>query len=131
MGFIHPRWLFGISSINNIERYFVGTIQSRGQHCPPVCPQVDWFPSNLYKSESGPGDRGAGLVNDSWAKYIMQGFFWAIYSDLSRRVVTPNGGGCKGIPPKWPKHSGEGLKINCPGICKNSTLYRQIITEPE
>jgi len=38
-------------------------------------PQVDWFPSNLYKSESGPGDRGAGLVNDSWAKYIMQGFF--------------------------------------------------------
>ena len=25
--------------------------------------------------------------------------FWAIYNDISRRLVTPNGGDCKEIPP--------------------------------
>ena len=37
----------------------------------------------------------------------MPRLIWTIYNDLSRRVVTPNGGFSKGIrTPKWPKQSG-------------------------
>ena len=35
----------------------------------------------------------------------IQGYFWAIHSDLSRRLVTPKGSLARESDPKWLKHS--------------------------
>ena len=48
----------------------------------------------------------------TWVTRQILYIFWANYSDLSRRLVTPHGGDCsdcKGIPSKSPKHSGSGI----------------------
>ena len=42
---------------------------------------------------------------------------WANYNDLSRRLVTPNGGGLvRESSPKSPDHSGLGIILICPEI---------------
>ena len=50
----------------------------------------------------GTGGDGQGWAHKNPPFVCLHRLFWAIYSDLSRRLVTPKG---SEIPPKWPKHS--------------------------
>ena len=60
-------------------------------------------PSDFWWGIFGPGESvGPGRVIPK-PPYLLLTYIWAIYNNLSRRLVTPNVGEKSGkCPPKWP-----------------------------
>ena len=73
------------------------------------------FPESHARNRCLPGsgwDQEPGFLKYDWA--ILPFILGQNIATFIRRLVTPKGSDCKGIPSKSPKKSGLGIIVSCP-----------------